>query len=161
MDDLSSQLKAHWQDIRGRTYDLLDSLTDADLEKRLPFPTSQSLGTQFYCMLGTQESWGPVLTKGRMEGWSSSISEVAPEDIRSYQVEYSQRLRAADEQLFITLDAVEWAQTFDDGSTPLAKYLRLVEHEAHHQGQLINFIYALELPIPESWADSWGLSRDS
>lgn len=146
MNDLSSQLKTHWQELRGRTYDLLDSLTDADLEKTLPFPESQSLGNQFYCMLGTQESWGPLLTKGRMEGWSSSISLVPKAEVVSYQTEYSQRLRAADEQLFATLDSVDWTQTFADGDTPLAKYLRLVEHEAHHHGQLINFIYALSLP---------------
>ena len=33
------------------------------------------------------------------------------------------------------------------------------EHEAHHHGQLINFIYACGFPIPESWTDAWGLSR--
>lgn len=160
MSEIGAQTKAHWQDLRGRTYDLMDILTEVDLDKRLPFPASQSIGNQFYCMLGTQESWGPVLTKGRMEGWSSSISEAAKEDIGSYLTEYKQRLRKADEALFATLEEVDWALTFEDGSTPLAKYLRLVEHESHHHGQLINFIYALDLPIPESWADSWALSRD-
>ncbi|MBV7333222.1 hypothetical protein KFU94_34315 [Chloroflexi bacterium TSY] len=48
---------------------------------------------------------------------------------------------------------------FDDGGTPLSNYMRLVEHEAHHQGQLINFIYAHDLPIPFSWVDKWALSR--
>lgn len=48
---------------------------------------------------------------------------------------------------------------FKDGSTPLINYMILVEHEAHHQGQLINFIYACDLPIPKSWAEKWALSR--
>ncbi len=33
-------VQAHWQDLRGRTYDLLDVLSDADLNARLPFPES-------------------------------------------------------------------------------------------------------------------------
>ena len=66
-------VQAHWQDLRGRTYDLLDVLADADLNARLPFPESQNILYQFYCMLGTQESWPPVLLEGRMTGWDCSL----------------------------------------------------------------------------------------
>lgn len=43
--------------------------------------------------------------------------------------------------------------------TPVWLYLYLTEHEAHHHGQLINFIYAHNLPIPPGWAEPWALSR--
>lgn len=159
-NSLAPQLTAHWQDIRGRTYDLLDLLTEADLDKKLPFAASQSIGNQFYCMLGTQESWGPLLTNGKMAGWSCSLNGVPHEARGSYLDQYKQRLRAADDVLITTLASVDWNKQFADGSTPLAQYLRLVEHEAHHHGQLINFIYALNLPIPQSWAEQWALTRN-
>ena len=158
---LGTQITAHWQDIRGRTYDLLEILTEADLDKKLPFATSQSIGNQFYCMLGTQESWGPLLTNGKMAGWSCTLNDVPLAEIDSYLDQYNQRLRAADDALLATLASVDWNKQFADASTPLAHYLRLVEHEAHHHGQLINFIYALDLPIPHSWADQWALTRNA
>ena len=42
--------------------------------------------------------------------------------------------------------------------TPLWLYLYLTEHEAHHHGQLINFLYAHDLPIPPGWAEQWALT---
>ena|SRR5260370_42216595 len=41
--ELSQHLQEGWKALRGRTYDLLDVLKQEDLEKKLPFPTSQSL----------------------------------------------------------------------------------------------------------------------
>ncbi len=155
---LAETVKRHWQELRGRTYDLLDELTEADLDKRLPFPTAQSIGYQFSCMLGTQESWPPVLTTGQMAGWSCSLASVPKEEISRRLIR--EHMQRADEQLLDTLVQVDWARTFADGSTPLAGYLRLVEHESHHQGQLINLIYANHLPIPVSWADAWALTRE-
>ena len=152
-------VQTHWRDLRERSYDLLDVLADADLNARLPFPESQNILYQFYCMLGTQESWAPVLLEGRMRGWGCSLKaapagEVLPiERVRA-------AMEAADAALFAAFEQAEWLGVFENGATPLAGYYRLVEHEAHHHGQLINLIYANNLPIPASWADSWALIRD-
>lgn len=156
-DTLLGEVKAHWQQLRGMTYDLLDELQEEDLEKRLPFPTSQSLGTQFACMLGTQESWLPLLTRGAWEEWSCSLYE-GDEEISLDTIR--QHLQEADEQLFEALESGDLLRRSERGRTGLMYYMILVEHEAHHQGQLINFIYAHDLPIPESWAAKWALSRE-
>ena len=68
-------------------------------------------------------------------------------------------IEAADERLDEAFEQARWLHVFENGKTPLAGYYRLVEHEAHHHGQLINLIYACGFPIPESWTDAWGLSR--
>lgn len=156
---LATVVTAHWQDLRGRTYDLLDELADGDLSKRLPFAESEDLLNQFYCMLGTQESWPPVLLEGVLNHWSCTLDAVSTGQALTIE-QIRTPMQEADRQLFETLKEVDWQRTFADGTTPLAKYLRLVEHEAHHQGQLINFIYANHLPIPASWADAWALTRD-
>ncbi len=152
-------VQTHWRDLRGRSYDLLDVLADADLNARLPFPESQNILYQFYCMLGTQESWPPVLLEGRMRGWDCSLKAApAGEALPIERVRAA--MEAADAALHAAFEQADWLRVFENGATPLAGYYRLVEHESHHHGQLINLIYANNLPIPASWADSWALTRD-
>lgn len=148
------ELIAHWQSLRGRTYDVMDVISDADLPRRLPFPESATLFNQFWCMLGTSESFIRRMAEGSWQGWNCSLGgEATLEDLRAH-------LQQTDEDLYAALRQRDLLHRFDDGSTLLSQYFRLVEHESHHQGQLINFIFALYLPIPESWADAWALSRD-
>ncbi|MEZ4867439.1 MAG: DinB family protein [Caldilineaceae bacterium] len=155
---VAHQLKIHWQQLRGMTYDLLEQLSAEDLVKRLPFSTSQEIQTQFFCMLGTQESWLSVLQQGKMDDWDCSLQPVPFGQAQSID-QLRAHLARADHALFEALDQLDLLQPIADGHTPLHHYMVLVEHEAHHQGQLINFIYALDLPIPRSWADKWALSR--
>lgn len=151
------QIINHWKDLRGRTYDLLDVLQPEDLAKTLPFPESATLYNQLWCMLGTTESFAERIAAGSWQGWSSSLSSspnhVTLDEIRTH-------LQESDATLFAALREHDLTRPYADGSTPLRHYFRLVEHESHHHGQLINFIYALNLPIPQSWADEWALSRD-
>jgi uncharacterized damage-inducible protein DinB len=158
MPTLTDELTRHWSLLRGRTYDLLDTLSQADLERKLPFARSQSIRYQFWCMLGSQESWVAYLQNGALEHWSCSLSGLPPAEITLDLLR--QRFRAADEKYLAALAITDPLQPYANGLTPLVVHQMLVEHEAHHHGQLINFIYALDLPIPESWAQQWALSRD-
>lgn len=156
--DLLEHLTAHWRDLRGRTYDLLDALQPDDLPKPLPFPESQSVYYQFWCILGTTESFAKLIEFGDWRhGWNSSLpfepAGISQEIIRRH-------LQQSDEALLAALSLHDLTQPDGRGRTPLRHFLRLIEHEAHHHGQLINFIYALNLPIPQSWADEWALSRE-
>ncbi len=146
----------HWQELRGRTYDLLDVLQPIDLPRTLPFPESATLYNQLWCMLGTTESFAQRIAAGSWQGWNSSLKygldTVTLDDIR-------QHLKESDSTLFAALRQHNLLEPDADGTTPLRHYFRLVEHESHHHGQLINFIYAHHLPIPQSWADEWALTR--
>jgi hypothetical protein len=94
-----------------------------------------------------------------MQGWACSLrgipaAEYTPDLLR-------ERFQAADRTYLAALAAVDPLAPYAEGGlTPLIVHNMLVEHEAHHHGQLINFIYALDLPIPASWAQQWALSRD-
>jgi hypothetical protein len=158
MPMLTDELTRHWHLLRGRTYDLLDTLTQADLGQKLPFPRSQSIGYQFWCMLGSQESWVAFLRNGALEHWSCSLSGLPPAEITPALIH--ERLQAADAQYLAALAESDALRPYANGLTPLVVHQMLVEHEAHHHGQLINFIYALDLPIPQSWARQWALGRD-
>ena len=158
MPTLNDELTRHWNMLRGRTYDLLDGLAQADLEKRLPFPRSQSLVYQFWCMLGSQESWVAYLRGGALERWACSLSGRPPAELTPSL--FRERFQAADLAYLAALAEADPLRPYANGLTPLSVHQRLVEHEAHHHGQLINFIYALDLAIPGSWARQWALARD-
>ena len=154
-DILLDQITSHWNDLRGRTVDMLAVLTPEDLPKRLPFPESQSIYYQFRCMLGTIETYARLIESGEWPGWSSSLP-VEPASLEAIQT----ALRHSDELLVNALGKHDLMKPYGSkGKTPMLHYLELVEHEAHHHGQLINFIYALNLLIPQSWAETWALSR--
>lgn len=155
-DNLLEEVKKHWQQLRGMTYDFLNEIKEEDLEKKLPFPESQSLGYQFWCMVGAQESNLPLIKKGKWEGFACSLDKV---DKVTKEVIVS-HMKQADKSLMNVLEETDLLQKFEDNSTPLMNYMILVEHESHHQGQIINFIYAHDLPIPKSWEEKWALKKD-
>lgn len=155
-DNLLEEIKNHWQQLRRMTYDFLNEIKEEDMKKKLPFPKSQSLGYQFWCMVGAQESNLPLIAQGKWEGFSCSLDK---EDKVTKEVIVS-HMAQADKKLMETLEQTDLLQKFEDGNTPLMNYMVLVEHESHHQGQIINFIYAHDLPIPKSWEEKWALTID-
>ena len=68
--ELLRNVSTHGKDLRGRIYDIMGILEDADLTAHVPFAESQDLLYQSHCMLGAQESWHSVLpcTAGRNNG---------------------------------------------------------------------------------------------
>lgn len=155
-DNLTQEVINHWKQLRAMTYDLINELKPEDLNKKLPFPESQDTLYQFNCMIGAQESNIPLITKGVWEGFSSSLD--SEQEKKSVAV-IKRHMQEADDKLYAALKSVNLLEKFNDGSSPLMNYMILVEHEAHHQGQLINFIYACDLPIPKSWEQKWALTK--
>lgn len=82
-DKLFEEVKNHWKQLRGMTYDLIFLLKEEDLVKTLPFPESQNILYQFNCMIGGQESNIPLITKGKWIGFSSSLDK---EKIKSLKI---------------------------------------------------------------------------
>ena len=155
--EIAEIVSDHWVQLREMTYDLLEALEVGDLFLKLEFERSQNIGYQFWCMLGAQESWISLIESGEWEGFSCSVNSL--EGSRVIE-NFRGQMELADELLLRTLETVDLSREFEDGSTPLSHYMTLVEHESHHQGQLINFIYAHDLPIPNSWEAKWALRRD-
>jgi hypothetical protein len=50
---------------------------------------------------------------------------------------------------------LERLETYGDAQSRLL--LDLLEHEAQHHGQLIRYLYGLELAIPPSWKSRYAL----
>jgi uncharacterized damage-inducible protein DinB len=153
---LSAILLDQWQGIRALTYDYLDQLSPEQLELRLPFEASQSLGYQFWCMTGAHESYLRKLETGSWQGFGCSLdglSEVTPAVI-------AENMRAVDDRMADLLDRMDLEQPLQNGQPAYEVVMQMIKHEMHHHGQLINFLYCHHLPIPASWQDEWVLSYD-
>lgn len=156
MNDLQTQIKNQWKSLRGRTYDFLDVISQANLENKLPFQQSQSIYYQFDCMIGTTETITDSIKNEHGDPWHCSL----PNNVSSMPKEQIKKhLQKSDDSLLKILTKTDLLTQQADNRTPLDKYLELVEHESQHQGQIINFIYALNLPIPQSWATYWHLKK--
>lgn len=155
-DNLAGILLEQWRDIREMTYDYLAVLQPSDLALRLPFPESQALVDQFWCMLGAQESYLRELRSGTWQGFSCSLD--GGEDYSREAIE--RQMRAADQEMAALLGEIDLHASLASGKRGYQVGQRLVEHEMHHQGQLINFLFYGHLPIPGSWHAKWALARD-
>jgi len=153
---LSTILLAQWQEIRQLTYDYLDILQPAQLKLTLPFPESQALGYQFWCMVGAHESYLKKLEHGEWQGFASSLDtfdEVTPAVIKG-------QMQTADEKMKHVLTTMDAETRLNNGQPAYEVVFQMIKHEMHHHGQLINFMFCHHLPIPESWQDEWALSHD-
>ncbi|MEZ4737049.1 MAG: hypothetical protein R3E79_58975 [Caldilineaceae bacterium] len=153
---LAEIMLAEWQQIRQLTYDYLDGLESRHLELRLPFATSQTLGYQFWCMVGAHESYLKALEYGSWQGFASSLdqlAEVTPATIK-------QQMQQADAKLAQLLQTLEINASLSSGQPGYSVVFQMIKHEMHHHGQFINFLFCHQLPIPPSWQEEWALSYE-
>lgn len=155
-DPLRSEIIRHWRHLRGRTYELLDVLQDADLTKRLPFPVSETLGYQLQCMVAMSDS---IFTGLAGKAFSDHDTAFATAKQQLTIADLRAAMQRSDEKVLTALNRTDLLEEGETPMTPVWLYLYLTEHEAHHHGQLINFIYAHNLPIPPGWAEQWALGR--
>jgi hypothetical protein len=155
-NELAEIFLKRWLGVRAMTYDFLDVLQTSDLGLRLPFPESQPIGYQIWCMTGAHESYLKELEFGEWQGFSSSVSQLADPTPAALKANM-QRSDARMAELLRTRDLTAW---LSGGKYGYELAQLMIEHEMHHQGQLINLMFCHHLPIPKSWQDKWALSYD-
>ena len=126
--------------------EMANHLPDEAFALELPLP-SNSIGDQFWCLVGARESYIRAIEEGEWQGFTCSLSR---DDIASREG-IVRALCDSASSFYELASYTEW----DDPRTELL--LDLLEHEAQHMGQLIRFCYALELGFPMSWKRRWSL----
>lgn len=129
--------------------DLAREVPEASLALKLPGIASNALGDQLWCVVGARESFAGAVRSGAWPGFSCSLTAA---ETREKQAVAAALSRSA-EQVLAAIDDVD---TGDDGRVRFV--LRLLEHEAAHQGQLIRYLYGLQLPIPARWKERYALA---
>lgn len=125
----------------GSYRDLIETLPEPTLAQQLT-DRSNTIGAQLWCVVGARESYTKAIDRDGWIGFSCSLS--GADTISKTRV--LEALSQSEELLAKTIDGIEWTDTRD------GLLLDLLEHETQHQGQLIRYLYALGLRIPESWA---------
>ncbi len=148
MDPLRPALRANLQ----RSFDLYEELAagmPATVPTaKLPGLRSNTVGLQLWCVIGARESYGRGIQAGRWDGFSCSVTR---EQTTSTDALATALARSGREFLALLNEhpALDQAQN--------QLLLDLLEHEALHQGQLIRYLYALQMEIPSGWKARYAL----
>lgn len=106
---------------------------------------SNTIGAQFWCVCGARESYARAYAAGAWKGFSCSLKDAGAPDAVNAALAAS-RAKVSENIAAAAADAVREAILFD-----------LLEHEAQHQGQLIRYFYANDLPFPPEFAKRYAL----
>ncbi len=136
----------HISSMNGSYRDFIETLPEAALAQQLT-DRSNTIGAQMWCVVGARESCTNAIESDGWVGFSCSLS--GADTISKTRV--LEALGRSEDLLAKTIDGIEWTETRD------GLLLDLLEHETQHQGQLIRYLSALGLRIPESWARRWAL----
>ena len=128
--------------------ELAEILPEEAFGRELAIP-SNTIGGQYWCLIGARESYAKAIKENSWAGFSCSLLH---EDTSNKQ-RVSESLAKAAQDFEQTIKGVEWTNHRDD------LLLDLLEHETQHQGQLIRYVYGLKYKFPKSWANRWALDE--
>jgi len=135
------------------SFDLYDELAaelpEASLAEKLPGIPSNTVGAQLWCVVGARESFARAIQAGQWSGFSCSLSADETREGNAVRAGLARSAAAL-------LAAISDLDPDDDDRCRLV--LRLLEHEAAHQGQLIRYLCGLRLPIPTGWRARYALT---
>lgn len=125
------------------TVDLAESLSQEHLKLKLPDLPSNSIGHQFWCVIGARESFFNAIQQDKWIGFDCSLSDPTSKN------EIIHCLNSTSNDLQTYLSEHELSET------QLDFLLNLLEHEIQHHGQLIRYIYGNRLKFPQSWNERY------
>ncbi len=140
--------RANLRQIIRQFGELADLIPEPSLNAKLPGLPSNTVGQQLWCVIGARESFRRAIAAGKWSGFSCSL----PWESCGVKREVLEALSRSGAEI---LEAVSGGESFTDPQNRLM--LDALEHEASHQGQLLRYLLALELPIPASWKSRYAL----
>lgn len=146
---LPDVLRASFQRSIKLYEELVAELPEGALAMKLPADIpSNSIGQQLWCVVGARESYARAIQAGEWAGFSCSLTAAGLQDKRAVQRSLSSSADAV-------LGVLQNLESYNDSRN---RYVAdLLEHEAAHHGQLIRYLYALRLPIPNGWKKKYAL----
>lgn len=147
MTQLSQTIKNSFTRSFKLYQDLVTLLDDAKLNSKLPNLPSNTIGLQLWCVVGARESYSKAITANEWAGFSCSLQKPHnKEDVLA-------ALRSSELEVTKVLEDID---NYSEEQNQLM--MDLLEHECQHHGQLVRYIYALKLEVPESWKSRYALS---
>lgn len=158
MEKFIEDFKAVWDEARQRTLDLLDLLTETDLERKMTRPGLDSISKHLQEMLAVDHCYVNAMLSGKID--FSGVPDVFSFDKHRNPSELKIDFSQARKKLEKTINSkrivheIDW---FGDKISLLQLMMNMLAHEVFHQGQLTAHMFATQIPIPSSWTSSWAL----
>lgn len=147
-----------WQFVRSETLEILQSLSDEDLQFRPAGNTWQPLYYQFGCIIRTQLIYAEAARSGQMDFALFHASRFpAKADYQSVQ-SISSHLASSNKQWLDAVSLNTGSVVWPDGTASIAQHIaRLAEHERLHHGQLISYCTLAGFELPPEFKQNWAL----
>jgi hypothetical protein len=138
----------------SKVLELTDALGDDVSAERLKLRNgngrSNTIGQQFWCLVGARESYARAFEHGGWKGFSCSLTAQG-----AHEPEAVRRALAASRDLVQSkLDSLPDA---GGDKARIHVLFDLEQHEVQHHGQLIRYFYANGLPFPPGFAARYNL----
>jgi hypothetical protein len=131
------------------TNQLADGLSAEALSFRNGKAASNTIGAQFWCIVGARESYARAYEAGVWQGFACSLqSAEEPDVVRTALATSMSKVDACLEHAAQCVDARRKHILVD-----------LLEHETQHHGQLIRYFYANGQIFPEAFAKRYALEQ--
>ncbi|KAA3631947.1 MAG: hypothetical protein DWP97_12045 [Calditrichaeota bacterium] len=125
--------------------DLLEFIPEKYLTQKIQNTPSNPLGHQLWCVVGARHSYTKALKAGAWQGFDCPLKT----EETAFSKAVSEKLKTTADDL---LDFLENNEEY-----LLDILLDLYEHEIQHHGQIIRYLYAFKLGVPESWKKRYNL----
>ena len=148
-----------WRHTRGLTYDFLRALPYAVMNFS-PHPEFGTLARQIRHAADIESAYVAAIHSGKMEFAGQPrrrALEQSKENLEGY-------MRHVDEELVAALHGLtpeQLARSIDWGAakpTLLQHLMWLIQHETLHHGMWAFYAKIADLPLPQSWKDTWRLT---
>ena len=106
---------------------------------------SNTIGEQFWCIVGARESYLKALENDKWMGFECSLDW----ELCCDKSAVKKALKDSGNNIKNFLDC--------NSDLNLELLINLLEHEVRHQGQLIRYVYGLKLNFPNSWKENFSL----
>lgn len=149
---------SRWQFVRSETIELLQALSDEQLQFKPEGETWQPLFYQFGCMARTQLIYAEAVDTGRMDFSLFSSTELPAKDLRQTKSELLAFLHESNDAWLAALAQNQNGVDWPEGHKPADVHvMALAEHERLHQGQLISYFTVAGYDLPAGFKQNWAL----
>lgn len=156
-------LFALWKETRRLTTDLLNSISDDQLHKKLPRPGLNTLAAHFMELGDVEAAYAESMATGHLDfsrvrnaEEGTSEKSLRKEDILNYLQKQDRKLSGVLKNWGRVPSKIAFGTTTTD-KIEVFNTLRI--HETFHQGQFAAFCYLRRIAIPDSWISAWALPK--
>ena len=145
---MSKQLTKHINVMLRMYEELAKALPPDAYAKKLPNIRSNTVGSQLQCVIGVREMWTTTMETGERPGFHPSLTKEQTSDGEAVKAKL-----AATAELVRSTFPEELTEEQEDST------LGLLEHESGHTGQLLRYLFALDVEIPKLWVKYFDLGE--